>query len=121
MQGNGVIDARLHWIYGDGQVVLVGDMVDRGRNVLPLLWLVYRIEAEAKAAGGALHDVLRNHEQKLLILGAAELVRHQTLRGCPDFQVSVEPGPLRPEPFLDSLLADGLAAIKPDYFRGRRP
>ena len=66
MQGNGVLDAQLHWNYGDGQIVLVGDMVDRGRNVVPLLWLIYRMEAEAKAAGGALHFVLGNHEQKLL-------------------------------------------------------
>ncbi|MGH8076620.1 MAG: metallophosphoesterase [Lysobacter sp.] len=75
MQGNGVIDAQLHWTYGDGQLVLVGDMVDRGRNVLPLLWLVYRMEAEAKAAGGAVHYVLGNHEQKLLTGRASDVDR----------------------------------------------
>jgi hypothetical protein len=66
MQAHGVLDADLHWRFGTGHVVLVGDLVDRGRNVLPLLWLVYRLEAEAQAAGGALHYVLGNHEQKLL-------------------------------------------------------
>lgn len=66
MQANGVIDEQLHWNFGDGQLVLVGDMVDRGRNVVPLLWLIYRLEDEATAAGGALHYVLGNHEQKLL-------------------------------------------------------
>lgn len=66
MQAHGVIDADWHWNFGDGRVVLVGDMVDRGRNVVPLLWLVYRLEAEAAAAGGGMHYVLGNHEQKLL-------------------------------------------------------
>ena len=66
LQTHGVIDAQWHWRYGEGHLVLVGDMVDRGRNVVPLLWLVYRLEAEAQAAGGALHYVLGNHEQKLL-------------------------------------------------------
>lgn len=61
-----VIDDGLHWRFGDGHLVLVGDMVDRGHNVLPLLWLVYRLEAEAEAAGGRLHYVLGNHEQRLL-------------------------------------------------------
>lgn len=66
MRAHGVIDDQLHWRFGDGQLVLVGDMVDRGNNVLPLLWLIYRLEAEAEAAGGRLHYVLGNHEQRLL-------------------------------------------------------
>ncbi|MCC7097367.1 MAG: metallophosphoesterase [Thermomonas sp.] len=66
LRAQGVIDAQLHWAYGRGQLVLLGDMVDRGDNVVPLLWLLYRLEAEAAAAGGALHYVLGNHEQYLL-------------------------------------------------------
>lgn len=66
MQAHGVIDADWRWRYGRGHLVLVGDLVDRGRNVVPLLWLVYRLEAEAAAAGGALHYVLGNHEHMLL-------------------------------------------------------
>jgi hypothetical protein len=67
MQGNGVIDADLHWRFGNGHLVLVGDMADRGDNVLPLLWLIYRMEGEAQAAGGGVHLVLGNHDQMLLI------------------------------------------------------
>ncbi|MGQ4582031.1 metallophosphoesterase [Lysobacter sp. F60174L2] len=66
LRGNGVIDPQLHWQWGSGHLVLVGDMVDRGDNVVPLLWLVYRLEAEARAAGGAVHYLLGNHEQYLL-------------------------------------------------------
>ena len=63
MRAQGVIDADLHWSYGDGHLVLVGDFVDRGQNVLPLLWLIYRMDDEARKAGGGLHYVLGNHEQ----------------------------------------------------------
>lgn len=66
LRAQGVIDEALHWRYGKGQLVLLGDMVDRGDNVVPLLWLLYRLEGEAAAAGGALHYVLGNHEQYLL-------------------------------------------------------
>jgi len=41
-------------------------MVDRGTNVVPLLWLIYKLEAEAKLAGGELHYILGNHEKYLL-------------------------------------------------------
>jgi hypothetical protein len=67
MLGNGVIDADLHWRFGRGHLVLVGDMADRGDNVLPLLWLIYRMEGEAQAAGGGVHLVLGNHDQMLLV------------------------------------------------------
>ena len=63
---NGVVDSSLNWIYGKGHLVLIGDMVDRGINVVPTLWLVYRLEAQAKQAGGELHYVLGNHERYLL-------------------------------------------------------
>ena len=66
LRAQGVIDDQLHWRFGAGHLVLLGDMVDRGDNVVPLLWLLYRLEAEAHAAGGALHYVLGNHEQYLL-------------------------------------------------------
>lgn len=63
LQAQGVIDAELRWRYGDGHVALVGDFVDRGDDVVPLLWLIYRLEGEAAAAGGRVHYVLGNHEQ----------------------------------------------------------
>lgn len=66
LSANSVINDSLEWSYGIGHVVLVGDMVDRGENVVPLLWLIYKLEAEAKAAGGEVHYVLGNHERYLL-------------------------------------------------------
>jgi len=63
MQSQGVMDEGLHWRFGDGHVALVGDFVDRGEDMVPLLWLIYRLEDEAQQAGGRLHYVLGNHEQ----------------------------------------------------------
>ena len=66
LQAQGVIDPGLHWRYGTGHVALAGDFVDRGENVLPLLWLIYRLEDEAVRAGGRVHYVLGNHELRNL-------------------------------------------------------
>lgn len=66
LRTQGVLDADLHWSYGGGHVALVGDFVDRGEQVLPLLWLIYRMEGEARRAGGRVHYLLGNHEQMLL-------------------------------------------------------
>lgn len=63
---SGVIDNSLNWRFGKGHLVLIGDMVDRGTNVVPVLWLLYKLEAEATKAGGNLHYVLGNHERYLL-------------------------------------------------------
>lgn len=63
MQSQGVVDEGLHWSFGDGHVALLGDFVDRGGDMVPLLWLIYRLEDEARQAGGRIHYVLGNHEQ----------------------------------------------------------
>jgi hypothetical protein len=63
LRAQGVIDAGLHWAYGRNHIALVGDLVDRGEHVVPLLWLVYRLEGEAERVGGRVHYVLGNHEQ----------------------------------------------------------
>jgi len=60
--GAKVMDSKFHWTYGDGHLVLVGDYFDRGLNVTECLWLVYKLETEALAAGGKVHFILGNHE-----------------------------------------------------------
>lgn len=58
----GVVDSQLEWKFGDGRVVFVGDLFDRGLHVTECLWLLYELEARARRAGGAVHFVLGNHE-----------------------------------------------------------
>lgn len=62
LQANGVIDNNLNWSYGTGHLVCNGDFVDRGKQVMEVLWLIYKLEQEAKEAGGYVHFVLGNHE-----------------------------------------------------------
>lgn len=56
------VDEELNWSFGDGHLVILGDSVDRGNYVPQCLWLIYKLEAEAQAAGGAVHMILGNHE-----------------------------------------------------------
>jgi hypothetical protein len=58
----GVIDKNCNWAYGTGHLVMLGDLFDRGADVLPLLWLLYKLEQEAVAADGRVHILLGNHE-----------------------------------------------------------
>ncbi|PWV51931.1 metallophosphoesterase [Chitinophaga sp. S165] len=57
-----VIDENFEWIFGSGHLVFNGDMFDRGKQVTECLWLIYSLEQKAKAAGGAVHFILGNHE-----------------------------------------------------------
>ena len=59
---NKIITPEFHWAFGDGRLVINGDMVDRGDKVTEILWLIYRLEEEAQAAGGKVHFLLGNHE-----------------------------------------------------------
>lgn len=62
LQTNAVIDSAFNWNFGTGHLVLIGDFVDRGKNVLPVLWLIYKLEQQATEAGGHVHFILGNHE-----------------------------------------------------------
>ncbi|MEM9663774.1 MAG: metallophosphoesterase [Bacteroidota bacterium] len=62
LHAHGVIDASFNWRFGRGHVVLLGDFVDRGSDVLPTLWLIYRLEQQAQEARGHVHFILGNHE-----------------------------------------------------------
>ena len=62
LKNNGVIDNNSNWIFGDGVVVFVGDLFDRGSKVTETLWLVYKLQAQAEDNGGSLFWVLGNHD-----------------------------------------------------------
>ncbi len=61
-----VVDSKLAWSFGRGHLVILGDVFDRGPNHTEILWLLYKLEAEARKAGGAVHLVLGNHETMVL-------------------------------------------------------
>ena len=63
LKASKVVDEQLHWIFGKGHLVLNGDFFDRGNKVTECLWLIYKLEHEAKQAGGVVHFILGNHEE----------------------------------------------------------
>ncbi len=60
--GEGIMDDDFNWTYGDGHLIITGDLFDRGVNVTECLWLLYKLESEAAAQGGRVHLVIGNHE-----------------------------------------------------------
>ncbi len=79
--GAKVIDKNFKWNFGRGHLMLLGDYFDRGVNVTECLWLIYKLEAEAEAAGGKVHFILGNHEL-LNLAGNTQYVRKKYLENA---------------------------------------
>lgn len=62
LRREGIIDSNFNWIYGDGHLMISGDLFDRGFHVTECMWLLYKLETEAQAQGGKVHLILGNHE-----------------------------------------------------------
>lgn len=76
----GVIDDRDRWSWGKGHLVVNGDVFDRGDAVTECLWLIHRLEDEAREAGGRVHYLLGNHEM-MVLRGDERYVNGKYLRG----------------------------------------
>jgi hypothetical protein len=66
LKNNGIINSNLDWNFGKGHLVIVGDVFDRGPKINEMLWLLYKLEIQAKEKGGRLHFLLGNHEYMVL-------------------------------------------------------
>ncbi len=66
LEASGIIDEQWRWAWGDGHLVVNGDIFDRGDRVTECLWLLHRLELEARGAGGRVHVLLGNHETMVL-------------------------------------------------------
>ncbi|MCB0570387.1 MAG: metallophosphoesterase [Phaeodactylibacter sp.] len=62
LQANRLIDDGGNWAFGQGHLVIVGDVFDRGEEVTEILWLINKLEQQAEMAGGKVHYLLGNHE-----------------------------------------------------------
>jgi len=51
LRAAGVMDDDQRWIWGDGHLVIDGDVFDRGTGVTECLWLIYQLQQEASRAG----------------------------------------------------------------------
>ncbi len=59
---NKVIDEQYNWIFGKGHLIICGDLFDRGSDVVATIWLLYKMETDAKEKGGYVHTILGNHD-----------------------------------------------------------
>ena len=66
LRANKVIDADDNWALGRDQLVIAGDVFDRGGAVNETLWLLLRLQQQAQQAGGTVHFLLGNHETMAL-------------------------------------------------------
>ncbi len=66
LRAHHVIDNDDHWSLGTATLVVAGDVFDRGPQVTEAFWLLYSLQQQAAAAGGAVHFVLGNHETMVL-------------------------------------------------------
>ena len=62
LKNGDLIDDNLRWTGGRKQLVVLGDVFDRGPDALAAVWYLYDLERQAEAAGGRVHYVLGNHE-----------------------------------------------------------
>ena len=77
----GVLGKDGHWTGGETVLVQTGDVIDRGDDERALLDLLDRLAAEARAAGGAVHLLLGNHE----LMNAAGDLRYVSPHGFAEF------------------------------------
>jgi hypothetical protein len=61
-----IIGAENQWAFGDGVLVINGDVFDRGPQQTEALWAIYRLAQEAQVAGGSVQMLLGNHESMVL-------------------------------------------------------
>ncbi len=66
LQANNIIDKYLNWSFGNNHLIVIGDVFDRGDDVLQIFWLLYKLEEEAKNSGGHVSLLLGNHEAMVL-------------------------------------------------------
>lgn len=74
LMNNGVMDKDYNWSFGDGHLVMIGDITDRGINTIPCLWLFYHLEKQAQ---DKLHYLFGNHEL-MTLYGRASYLHEKT-------------------------------------------
>ncbi|MGQ0506278.1 MAG: metallophosphoesterase [Myxococcaceae bacterium] len=68
------------WTGGDRNFVLLGDLINKGKQSLATLVLVMKLQEQAKTAGGDLRVVMGNHEQALLSGNVPERLQHELIK-----------------------------------------
>lgn len=67
LQAVELIDDEAQWVGGDAVLVQMGDLLDRGRDIRPVMDLLMGLQPQAEAAGGRVEVLLGNHEAMNLL------------------------------------------------------
>ncbi len=59
---NAIISENKNWRWGNGHLVFIGDIFDKGDHVTEILWLIKKLEKQAFKEGGRVHLIYGNHE-----------------------------------------------------------
>jgi hypothetical protein len=81
LRAAGAIDENDRWIGGKLVVIQTGDVLDRGGDESQILALLEKLDGDARAQGGAVIQLLGNHE----LMNAAGDFRYVTREGAADF------------------------------------
>jgi hypothetical protein len=61
-----VVDDNLNWSFGNNELMINGDVFDRGDDATTCLWLIYKLQQQARDAGGQVYFLFGNHEEMVL-------------------------------------------------------
>ncbi|MGL5682027.1 MAG: hypothetical protein ACRDDZ_03100 [Marinifilaceae bacterium] len=62
----GIVNDSLRWSWRGNHLVILGDVLGKGKDIVPLCWYIYRLEQEAMEAGGKVHFILGDNESMVL-------------------------------------------------------
>ncbi len=66
LQESNIINSKNNWNWGNGHLIINGDVFDRGEHVTESLWLIHKLERQAEEQNGQVHFLLGNHEIMVL-------------------------------------------------------
>lgn len=89
LRNNKIVDHNLNWSWGDGHLVINGDVFDRGEGVTESLWLIYSLQQQAEKAGGKVHFLLGNHEL-MIMENDMRYIKEKYIRVASELNISLQ-------------------------------